>query len=1066
MDERQRLEQAIEALEAQRAALGDAVVETALAPLREKLQALTSPAPDGLQGERKRVTILLADVKESTALAERLPMEDWVEVMNHVFQILETEIYRFGGEVNQFRGDGLLAFFGAREVHEDDPERAVLAALAMQAAMGRYAATLAQEMDVEVLLRVGINTGEVVVTQVGDRRQYSEATAMGRAVALAARLESVAAPGSVLVSAATYRLARAGFEWEALGEISVKGIAAPVSVYRPLARRAVPDKARGLAGLASPLVGRRSELRTLWDSVLRLLQGEGGVVTLVGEAGLGKSRLVSEVRRRARRRSDGLRWVEGRCVSYGTASAYLLWRDVVRDLLGVTARTPADRVRERLDAHVAALCPEASEDVTPSLVRLLALGESRDDPASEGAGVQHRVFEAVSRLVAAEARQAPLVIVCEDLHWADASSLALLTHLLPLIERVPLLFLCVFRPERQHGCWRLRDHVVRTFPRRHHDVHLRPLSAEHMQALLGNLLDLEALPERLRGRILDYAEGNPFYVEEIIRTLLDAGALVYDAEHGRWRARQRVDEIAIPDTLQGVLVSRIDRLPAMTKRVLQLAAVIGRLFQYRVLAAIAPANVDLDAHLQTLQQVELVRRRETAPEEERGYIFKHQLTQQAAYHSLLLKERGVVHRQVAEAVKRLFPGRLWEHAALLAYHWEHTGEPGRALPHLLRAADMASYSFANAEALDFLRRALDLARGADLKLAEAEVLYKSSYLLRRRGDYDEAQACLEQALPIYRTFGNQRRVGLLLTELGVLARRRGRYAEAYAHFERTLEISRLVGNRRGEVVALNHLGITCCKVQAWPQAGAHLDQALRLSRQLRFSWGEAVALVGLSDVHRCLGDDAVARAHLEAAQRITHRLGDRRVQSAVLVHQARLAHDQGDAAAALAHARRALDAVREIGSPSREADVLVVLAHAQLALGRLTEAEALYRQALRRWEALGELHRRGEAWAGLADVARRAGDVPRARACVADALEALEASQASLPAQVYLTCYHVLRDAAEEDRAAEVLATAHASLQAQAAAIEDPALRRSFLEEVVAHRTIVNLHAKHPVVGP
>jgi class 3 adenylate cyclase len=258
-----------------------------------------------LQGERRRATVILADVKGSTALAERVDVETWVEIMNRVFQILGAEIYRYGGEINQYRGDGLVAFFGLPAAHEDDPERAVLAALAMQDAVKRYAAELAESQGIELLLRVGINTGEVIAASVGDSRQHSEETAMGRAIALAARMETASEPGTVLATENTYRLVAPLFEWQALGEITVKGVSQPLAVYRPLAPCAAPGRGRGIAGVETPLVGRDAEFRALQAAIERLQSGAGGIVTVVGEAGIGKSRLVTEIRTLALSTSKG-----------------------------------------------------------------------------------------------------------------------------------------------------------------------------------------------------------------------------------------------------------------------------------------------------------------------------------------------------------------------------------------------------------------------------------------------------------------------------------------------------------------------------------------------------------------------------------------------------------------------------------------------------------------------------------------------------------------------------------------------------------------------------------------
>jgi class 3 adenylate cyclase len=317
-----------------------------------------------LEGERRLATIILADIKGSTAIGERMSTEDFIEILNQVLQILELEIYRYGGEVDQFRGDCVVAFFGTKVAHENDPERAVLAALAMQEVMKTYTAELAGREGIELRLRVGVNTGEVIAARIGDSRLYSEDTAMGQAVALANRLQTAAEPGTVLVSENTYRLTQPLFEWQPLGEIMVKGVSQPVAVYRPLAAKAIPGKLRGIPGLASPLVGRQAEFRTLQEAIERLRAGVGGIVTIAGEAGIGKSRLVAELRKRGRSTErHALQWIEGRCLSYGATIAYQLWLDMLRELLRVAADAPQAIVHDALGELVQRLCPDCFDDV-------------------------------------------------------------------------------------------------------------------------------------------------------------------------------------------------------------------------------------------------------------------------------------------------------------------------------------------------------------------------------------------------------------------------------------------------------------------------------------------------------------------------------------------------------------------------------------------------------------------------------------------------------------------------------------------------------------------------------
>ena len=326
----------------------------------------------------------------------------------------------------------------------------------------------------------------------------------------------------------------------------------------------------------------------------------------------------------------------------------------------------------------------------------------------DGKELKAKTFGALEMMLAGAADEHPLVVVCEDLHWADPTSIEMLEQLLPLTDRASLLMIGVFRPDKAHGSWRLRETAVRDYGHRHTHLWLEPLSVAQSETLVGNLLRLEALPKELRGHILSQAGGNPFYVEELIRSLINQGAIVTDEATGRWAATEEVADIPIPDTLQGVLMARIDRLQAETKRVLQMASVIGRIFLYQVLAEIAEEERRLDDRLLTLQREEMIRERARVPELE--YIFKHELTREAAYNGLLRKERRSFHRQVAEALERLFPKRIEEQAGLLAHHWEGAGNAEKAIRYLQQAGQEAVRVSANQEAIAHFTKALELLR--------------------------------------------------------------------------------------------------------------------------------------------------------------------------------------------------------------------------------------------------------------------------------------------------------------------------------------------------------------------
>jgi tetratricopeptide (TPR) repeat protein len=402
-------------------------------------------------------------------------------------------------------------------------------------------------------------------------------------------------------------------------------------------------------------------------------------------------------------------WLEGRCLSYGGSIAYLLWLDVLRGLLGVTVEDSPERLRDILRERLEALCGEKADRYLPYLARMMSVtldaGTESQLRDLDGQQLKANTFDAVEALLTCAAGGRPLAIVLEDMHWADPTSLELLERLLALTDRASVLFICVFRPQPEHGSWRIRETAARSYEHRHTDLRLRPLSNDESATLLSNLMGLPTLANAFRERVLRHAEGNPFYVEEIIRALIGSRAVVRD-DAGRWQLTQDVDDLPIPETLQGVLLARIDRLHEDTKHILQMAAVIGRSFLYRLLTAIAHQEKDLDQQLVLLQREQMIRERARIPELE--YIFKHHLTQEAAYNGLLKKERRALHRQVAEALEDLFPERIEEQLGLLAHHWERAQEVGKATEYLRRAGDHARLAYANEEAISYYRRALAL----------------------------------------------------------------------------------------------------------------------------------------------------------------------------------------------------------------------------------------------------------------------------------------------------------------------------------------------------------------------
>src|SRR5919107_209906 len=655
-----------------------------------------------VEGERKYVTVLFADVVDSTGLGERLDPEQVAEIMNGAFTFFNASVKRYDGTIARLLGDAVLSFFGAPVAHEDDAERAVRAGLDIQVAAKEYAEAVRRDYGVDFGVRVGINTGLAVLAAVGDEIR-TEYTAMGDTTNVAARLQSAAAPGSVLISADTYHLVKQLFEIRPRGGAMVKGKSAPIVTYEVLSPKAVPGKMRGLEGLTSPLVGRTAEFELVNDTLEEVREGRGAFVAVIGEAGLGKSRLLAEVGKSAAS-GQQVAWLEGRALPYEQAVTYFPWRQVVRKAIGAEEGEAPEGVREKL--HRDATCGAMPEGDPRYLEVVLSVesGATKEAVAAlEGDALVDSITTAVRGYLHARANLMPTVIVLDDLHWADSASLELLLNVAGLVENQPLLVICLLRPDKAAKSWSAMRRVRDELGSRYAEVVLEPLDAAHAQELLGNLLYIEDLPESVRNLILDKAEGNPFFVEEVIRTLIDSGYIVQ--EHNHWRATQEIVNVTIPDTLTGVLSARIDRLPNNTKQVAQTAAVLGRIFEYRALTTVCGAAAppperieDVEPHLDVLTYEELVRERAHDPELE--YILKHALTQEAAYDLLLIRRRKELHRRAGEVLEELHPEQQGELASALAYHFRLGEEWRRASDYAMRAGEQAVKVYAMSEALE------------------------------------------------------------------------------------------------------------------------------------------------------------------------------------------------------------------------------------------------------------------------------------------------------------------------------------------------------------------------------
>ena len=561
------------------------LIAAAPAPLISKMRAAR------LTGERKPVTALFVDVVGSTQLAEQIDPEDWTVIINEAFDLMSRAVFHYEGTIAQLQGDALLAFFGAPIAHEDDPERAIFAALDMLESIEEFARQLRATQGIEFGIRAGLNSGPVMVGNVGSDLRF-EYTALGDAVNVAARMQTAAQPGTILITDMTRRLTGDNFELEDLGGVTVKGKAEPVHAFRVIGRKAAPARRRGLesVGLDSPMVGRDEPLALLLEQLEVVRGGRGRVAFVVGEPGIGKSRLLAELKSAALAMDDAPTWLEGRCVSYGRNLPYHLLIDLVRSIVGVSFAAQVDDARRALDARLLEIFaddPAEAADTGTYLANLLGLplrDNEQERTDLDRDVLQGRYVAAVHRVLRGLADRGPTVLVLEDLHWADPASVDVARLVMPLAAQLSILVVGALRAETDSAGWGLMDSTREFFGDRVTEIRLEPLSDADSRALVSNLLEIESLPENVRNVIMARAEGNPFFVEEVVRMLIERGVIV--AQGDRWVATDEVSAVEIPESLHGLLLARIDQLPDAAKRSLRIAAVIGRQFPVRVLARV------------------------------------------------------------------------------------------------------------------------------------------------------------------------------------------------------------------------------------------------------------------------------------------------------------------------------------------------------------------------------------------------------------------------------------------------------------------------------------------------
>jgi predicted ATPase/class 3 adenylate cyclase len=791
-----------------------------------------------IEGERKLVTVLFADVANYTVMAEKLDPETVHQIMDGFFNILVHETHRYEGTINQFTGDGVMALFGAPVAHEDHAQRACHAALSIQKAIEDFGAKVYKDYGTSFKMRIGLNSGPVVVGTIGDdlRMDY---TAIGDTTNLASRIENMARPGTSLVSSHTHRLAKDFFEFNSLGKMAVKGKEVPQEIFELIKTGEVDTRiAASAAKGLTRFVGRKNSMAALMKAYEKAQSGSGHVLGIVGAAGVGKSRLILELRSLL---SEGnYTFLEGRCFQYGGAAAYLPILDILRSYFRIKEGDQESLIKKNMKEKILQL-DEKLQGVLPAFHELLSLeiedaGYQKFEPQQK----REKTFESLRDLFVCESQNRPLILVVEDLHWIDKTSEEFIRYMIGWLANTHILLILLYRPEYTHT-WGSKSYYSQ--------IGLSQLTSQSSAELIQAILYDCNIEPGLETLILNRSAGTPLYIEELTHSLLENGSI--QREKNQCFLAIEPKDIQIPDTIQGIIAARMDRLEENLKRTMQVASVIGRDFAFRILQTVTGKGEELKSYLLNLQGLEFIYEKSLFPELE--YIFKHALTQEVAYNSLLQKRKREIHRKIGKAIEQLYAERLEEFYEILAYHFVQAEGWEKAFLYVSKYGDKARQAFANHEAIRFYTKAIEVSSRITPAVEEKELLpvYEGRGLVwLLLSKLDEAIDDFQIMRQMARASGNQRKEGESLCHLAhahfqKLSEEHIPFVEEYA--QEAMQLSQQTGDQEILAKSLSSLGLVYQSRGNLLEADRTLESSLQISRREGFkeSSSQSITFLGL-----------------------------------------------------------------------------------------------------------------------------------------------------------------------------------------------------------------------------
>jgi class 3 adenylate cyclase/tetratricopeptide (TPR) repeat protein len=715
-----------------------------------------------IEGERKLVTVLFADAVNYTAMSEKLDPEEVHQIMDRCLRVLIEQVHHYEGTINQFTGDGIMALFGAPIAHEDHAQRACHAGLAIQEALVGYTEKLKNSHGIDFNPRIGLNSGLVIVGAIGDDLQM-DYTAIGDTVNLASRMESMATPGGVLVSENTHRLVRDFFEFKSLGKIEVKGKKEPQEAFGLIKAGEVETRigasvAKGL----TRFVGRKNSMSALLNASDKVKSGSGQVIGLVGEAGVGKSRLLLEMRNLLLQ--DEYSYIEGRCLQYGGSMAYLPALDILRSYFDIKEGDREFLIKKKMNEKIFSL-DENLKRVIPPFQSLLSLKVDDEDFAElEPKQKRERTFETLRDMLVRGSQERPLILAIEDIHWIDKTSEEFIDYMIGWLTNTPILLILLYRPEYTHS-WGSKSFYTK--------IGLDQLGTASSSELVKAMLEEGEVAPELRQLILNRSAGNPLFMEEFTHSLLDNGSIQRKDE--QYVLSRKVSNIQVPDTIQGIIAARMDRLEDNLKRTMQVASVIGRDFAFRILQAITEMREGLKSSLLNLQGLEFIYEKRLFPELE--YIFKHALTQEVAYNSLLLKRRKEIHAKIGGAIEALYPERLEEFYEMLAYHYSKGEDLKKAADYLKLSGIKTAGKYSPVEAFHYYQEALKVLKqmheSVDNKKARIEIIHLMYGPMMFLGQPEGSMEILQEGAKLSSEVGDKRSLATFYGYLAVHHHQKG-----------------------------------------------------------------------------------------------------------------------------------------------------------------------------------------------------------------------------------------------------------------------------------------------------